>query len=343
MVFAYPLCLWLILLIPIPWLVSGGRAYVGHTRVLPAQRSFSKYLHLLPVLLIGAGFALFFIALARPQHPYTMPDLTTRARDIVIAVDKSGSMSTEFDGVVPTPIAGNTALDKELPPLPPLPSLGDSDNYGYGVKDGHRRIDAAQASALNFVRDRFVLNSGDRLGVLVFDTQPYWAWPITKDLKIIYRELQINVTVPGGGTNFGSTDPGPIDAAVQQFQELGQSNTRVVIMITDGEDSLNSSFDRVLNVLNSNGVRLYVIGVGPYLARNDVDITRLAQAAGGRVFRVENAGDLNECFKTINSLEQSPVRVPGARGRDELFWYFAIPALVFFLLGAFAEAVVLKQ
>jgi hypothetical protein len=61
------------------------------------------------------------------------------------------------------------------------------------------------------------------------------------------------------------------------------------------------------------------------------------------VFRVENAGDLDLCFKTINQLEQSPVRVPGAKRKLELFWYFAIPCAFFFLLWGLGEAVVLKQ
>ena len=52
---------------------------------------------------------------------------------------------------------------------------------------------------------------------------------------------------------------------------------------------------------------------------------------------------MNLCFETINKLEQSPVRVPGAKRKTELFWYFAGASLIFLLLGAATEALFHKQ
>lgn len=352
MVFEQPLWLMLILLLPIPWLILRGKGYVGHSAPwIGGKSALGKYIHLAPAVMTSVALALLFVALARPQHPYNLPEETIRARDIVVAVDKSGSMGETFAGEVPKPVVGTTELDKALPPLPKMPTLGVDDTYSsyYGSRDDgqprrDRRIDAAQAATLNFVRDRYVIDSGDRVGVMVFDTRPYWAWPMSRDLRLIYRNLQIIATNPGGGTNFGLVNPGPIDAAVAQFEELGQSNTRVLIMVTDGEDDLdNAARSRLLGQLKDNNIRLYVIGVGPRLAYSDVPIIRLAEDAGGKIFRVENANDLVNCFATINSLEQSPVSVPGAKRKLELFWYFAGPAIFFFLLAFMGEAVLLKQ
>jgi len=345
MVFAHPIWLSLLLAVPIPWLFLRSRGYLGHSSIDSShEKQFRSYAHLVPLALLSLGFIALFIALARPQHAYTLPDQTVKARDIVVAVDKSGSMSTKFDGDVPPAVAGNTDLDKELPPLPSTPTLGDSDSDSDTSDKGQRRIDAAQQAVLNFVRDRYIGNSGDRVGVMVFDSQPYWSWPLTRDLRMVYRKMQLTNRGVGGGTNFGEEKPGPIDAAAEQFDELGQSNTRVLIMVTDGEDSLSSDAQaRLLKVLQSRGIRLYVIGVGPTLAQQDVDIIRVAQAAGGRVFRVENGGDLNLCFQTINSLEQSPVKVMGKEKRAELFYYFAAAAAAFLLLGLIGEALVLNE
>lgn len=347
MLFEHPFWLVLILFVPLPWLVLRGRGYFGHSAPwLGGDRVLARVLHRIPAALASFGIAALLIALAQPQHPYTLPDQTVKARDIVIAVDKSGSMGLPFDGTVPAAQSGKTVLDQPLPPLPKATDLGvDDGGGGYGSgKKGTRRIDAAQAASLNFVRDRFLLDNNDRVGILVFDTKPYWAWPLTRDLKIVYRNIQIDLTAPGGGTNFGEEKPGPIDAAIDQFQELGQSTTRVLIMVTDGEDHLSSSaMSRLQSLLNGNGVRLYVIGVGPELAHDSVDIIRLAESVGGRVFRVENAGDMNLCFETINKLEQSPVRVPGAKRKLELFWYFAFASILLFMLATLSEALVHKQ
>jgi Ca-activated chloride channel family protein len=344
MVFAHPAWFFLIPAVLIPWLFFRGRSYVGHTDVGRMQKiATSSNLHRLPLIFLSLGFVSLLFALATPQHLYTEPQETVKARDIMIAVDKSGSMSSAFAGEVPKTRSGNSELDKELPPLPPSPVLGDT-YWDAGVQPKQRRIDAAQAAVLNFVHDRFVTNSGDRIGVLVFDNAPYISWPLTRDLKMIYRKVQLAGHGVGGGTNFGEYNPGPIDAAIDQFDQLGQSNTRVLIMVTDGEDGLSAGAQaRLLKSLQSHGVRMYVIGVGPALAWQDVDIIRLAEAAGGRVFRVENGGDLNLCFETINSLEQSAVKVAGVHKHDERFFYFAYAAVFFFLLGFTAEAIVLNQ
>jgi Ca-activated chloride channel family protein len=345
MVLANPAWLLLLLALPLPWLILRRKGYVGHSDVRLAKvGKSSAVMHLIPILLISLAWAALAVALARPQHRFMQPTSSVQARDIVVAVDKSGSMGTTFEGTVPTPQKGNTPLDQELPPTPKTPTLDNSYYGGDSSNKGHRRIDAAQAATLNFVRDRFISNSGDRIGIEVFDTDVYWSWPLTPDLKTIYRKVQFADQGVGGGTNFGETKPGPIDAAQEQFNELGQSKTRVLIMVTDGEDNLDgASFDRLLKILRDENIRLYVIGVGETLAHNDVDIIRLAQAAHGQVFRVENAGDLDKVFQTINSLETSSVQIQSSEKREELFFLFATAALILFVLGAIGEAIILNE
>ncbi len=91
MIFEHPSWLWLSLVIPVPWLIWRGRGYFGHTAPwIGGSGGLVRVLHLVPILIRQRGIAPLFIALAQPQHPYTLPDQTIKARDIVIAVDKSG-------------------------------------------------------------------------------------------------------------------------------------------------------------------------------------------------------------------------------------------------------------
>jgi uncharacterized protein with von Willebrand factor type A (vWA) domain len=160
---------------------------------------------------------------------------------------------------------------------------------------------------------------------------------------MIYRKIRFADDL-GGGTNFGSYDPGPIDAAVDHFKEMGQAKSKVIILVTDGEDDINSgAMDRLRSKINDNNIRLYVIGVGPTLAERHVDIMRLADDVNGKVFRVETAGDLQLVFTAIDQMERSSVSVYSSEKRDERFAAFAIAAIVLLLLACLAEALVLNQ
>lgn len=126
----------------------------------------------------------------------------------------------------------------------------------------------------------------------------------------------------GSGTNFGTVDPGPIDLAAQHFKQYGTSVSRVLILITDGEDNMTPDvMARLERVIRDAGMKLYVIGVGETLANQDVDIIRLAERVGGGVFRVETADGLTRCFDTIDAIESSPVNQNAALTAEELFYY----------------------
>lgn len=346
MVLSQPLWLLAILVLPVLWFVLKRIGRFG----LPSVDSNrvgvgSRFLQILPRLLLSLAFIALCVALARPQRVLLEADQTVQARDIIIAVDRSGSMGAPIPGDPPKSVVGETELDREYPgktankdPTKPVGTSGRP-----GSEGGINRLQMAQVAVLDFIRNRYIVNAGDRVGLLLFDYSPYLSWPLTHDLKMIYRKIQFADDL-GGGTNFGSSDPGPIDAAVDHFKELGQATSKVVILVTDGEDSLTpEAFDRLTKKLKDNGIRLYVIGVGPSLAERDVDIMLLARSVGGEVFRVEQAGDMQTVFRTIDQMERSSVSVYSTERRDERFAAFAIAAILLFVLACLGEAIVLNQ
>lgn len=336
MVIAHPLALALLLLVPLPWLLLRRKGYVGHSNVRLLGASGSR-VHMVPVSLLTIGLIALIVAIAGPQRVQQVSTSTIRARDIIVAVDISGSMGGGFSGELPKRTQLPTDVEKELPERPPKKNPD-------GSTPAQRRIDAAQAAVLNFVRDRYAAKAGDRVGVITFDFSPYYAWPLTHDLKMIYRKVQFADVGLGGGTNFGERKPGPIDLAAEHLDDLGQSVTKVLILVTDGEDRLSdSAMERLVDLIKTKGIRLYVIGVGDTLAQKDVDILRLAAAVGGQGFRVETPADLDNCFRSIDAMERSAVQIETSQKRDELFYYFAGAALLLLLLGTVGEALVLNQ
>ena len=143
----------------------------------------------------------------------------------------------------------------------------------------------------------------------------------------------------GSGTNFGDKGYGPIEAAVDHMIEYGQSPSRVLVLISDGDEKMSDGVkSRLASLLKKNNVRFYVIGVGETLARENVDIISFATNVDGRVFRVETAGDLDNCLQTINQLEQGPIKVSSFNVFQELFPHVLALAMLFGLSWALMSA-----
>lgn len=346
MVLANPIWLLSLLLLPLPWILLRRKGYVGFPN-LEIQRNTrgSRFLSVMPTLLLILGFVALAIALARPQASEVLSTESFQSRDIIIALDKSGSMESPFGPPSPS-VVGETELDKDFPGKPDKILVQEGyDQYSYRAKKGQRRIDHAIGAILDFVRYRHKMNTGDRVGIFTFDDDQYWSWPLTHDLKMIFRKAHFADEGVGGGTNFGRVEPGPLDAAIAHYDEMGKAKTRVFIMVTDGEDAIpRRTIDRLVELCQDNNVRLYVIGVGESISRGaDVDILRLAEATGGKSFRVDKPGDLTKSFQEIDELARSVVTVEVNERRKELFHWFAIPSLILLLLGTILRSLVVNR
>lgn len=340
MVMMHPLWLVALVLLPLPWLFLRRREYLPHSNVgMLAANGGNSWLRHLPLAAFTLGLAMLIVCLARPQIREDAATQTIMSRDIIIAVDISGSMSGGFQGEMPKLDDGkpNPELDKQLPLPPKKPNPNDPYSY---EPVGKRRIDAAQAAVLRFVRLRFERAAGDRMGIEVFDTQARWSWPLTDDLKQIYRKGLFVSQGMGGGTSL----PVAVQAAIEHFDERGQAASKVLILVTDGEDYIDGgTMDTLTKQLNSRGIKLYVIGVGEDLARGNADIFRLARSAGGQTFAVTNAVQMAQCFDSIDQLERSPVEVQMTPHFRDIFEYFAIAALVLIVIAVMGEALIISH
>ncbi|MBY0359504.1 MAG: VWA domain-containing protein [Candidatus Obscuribacterales bacterium] len=338
MAFANPFWLLLLGLLPLFWFWR-GKQYVGLS-ALGGLRQIKggEFLLRLPLIFLNLAWIALVAALARPQIAHNEGNEVIMSRDIIVAVDISGSMGTAFAGKIPPPEKGNTELDKEVPANAAEPK--DKSKQ----EEQQRRIDAAQSAITRFVRQRFVSQESDRIGIMAFDDEPHWSWPLTDDLKMIYRKGVFIDHGVGGGTNFGNTYPGPIDAACEHFDECGKAATKVIIMVTDGEDYLHSStISRLYSLLTDRSVRLYVIGVGERLTMRDVDITQLAASVGGTVFLVEDADAMARCFDMINQLERSEIKIASKIAYHDVFYYFVAAALVMVFLAAASDVFIVSR
>ncbi len=337
--------IWFYVLIPaLVLLLLRRMGYVGFsdTRLMGQSPRLLRLFSRIPALTAAVALVAIVCGLARPQIPGEPNHRTVRGRDIVLAVDISFSMTTPFKGELvkqETP----SALDFKVPVNERRKS--NKTMQWEAPKDGKlKRIDASQNALMRFIENRWRQNTGDRIGNILFDERPRYGWPITDDLRMLYRKAQFVTNGIGMGTNFGEHPPGPIDLAVEHFKEKGQAKSRVLIMVTDGEDQISGYAQRRLHeLLTENNVKLYLIGIGDTLKRNDSDIMRLTESVGGKVFRVENASGLQECFDTIDQMEKSTLSVSDIETRDDVFYLFAWGALIALAFLLLSEVIIVTK
>ena len=153
---------WLLLALPLPILAAlalprargaiGAALHLPHLGVaLPQQADVAPVPKLRRVFALLA-WTLLVLAAARPQWLGAPQDVPRSGRDLLLAVDTSGSMRTE---------------DMQLGGAPAS------------------RFAAIQAIAADFIHRR----AGDRVGLILFGTRAYLRVPLTFDLKTVAKQL----------------------------------------------------------------------------------------------------------------------------------------------------------
>lgn len=316
---------WLILLVLIPplyWLSSRRRKALKFSRVSMHDnlRSFT-WVGALQAASFYSALIGFVVAFAQPSLYLSVEKPSIEARDFVLLIDTSDSM--EWGMVDPTISDGLTEDAK--------PSI----LTGAQKKNIVKRIQAAEASIQEFLRQR----EGDRVGFIIFDKQAYYGWPLTDDLNVIRRFVKGLPNYVGSGTEFDGKK-GAIPAALTHFQERGQSETKVIVMVTDGEGEIaDERIHAMASILKSQKVSLYVIGIG-YKKWEEVpeteDLRNLVKAVDGKIIEVLDVEQMRVAFDEINQLEKSTViKEASLEETDIAHWFMIFGLLSICVFGAF--------
>ena len=291
---------WFLLLLPLPWIVE---------RLVPAFRQKAPSLQVpffatlvslsgekpeegavvmqrlrIQRIMLVLNWIVIIVAIARPEIVGEPVIQEKSARDLMVAVDISGSMSTEdFNGQNEEPVS---------------------------------RLDGVKRVLTDFALER----QGDRLGLIVFGRASYLQAPFTADLNVWLSLLrESDVGMAGQKTNFGDA----IGLAIKLFDTSDTSN-KVLLVLTDGNDtgSLVPPVDAA-KIAASDNIRIYPIAIGRDSdnenERVDMDVmTKIATTTGGRVFRAETLDDLRQISIEIGKLEPELYETTAYSPRESL-------------------------
>ncbi|KAA1191773.1 VWA domain-containing protein [Pseudohalioglobus sediminis] len=249
-------------------------------------------------LLVNLTWLCLVLAAAKPQWIGPPIEQQKSGRDLMIAVDLSGSME---------------AQDFTLPD-------GSSVNRLQAVK----RVLADLANR----------RASDRLGLIVFGAAAYLQTPFTDDHQVWQQLLdETEIGMAGPSTVFGDA----IGLAIRQFTQ-SDSDNRVLIMLTDGNDTGSTvpPVDAA-KVAASYDVRIYTIAIGdPTTVGEDAldmaTIRRVSELTGGRSFEALDQQQMRDAYLTIGELEPELYESISFRPRQSLHWLPVALAMVLYLL-----------
>lgn len=122
------------------------------------------------------------------------------------------------------------------------------------------RLEAAKEALRRQLTERAVFRQAHRLGLLVFAGSASLRVPLTTDHLNFRARLaaQQYGQVSGGGTALARA----ITTAADMFHVSPSEATRVILLVTDGEDHEGEARDAARRVYQEKGIRVFPVAVG---------------------------------------------------------------------------------
>ena len=277
-----------LLLLPLPLLatrllpprrISGAALAVpegiGNALIGAGQKGAGRRERRANLLALWTVWALLLLALAGPRTLAPVSALKVSGRDLAIVLDLSGSMVRDDFHLDGAPIT---------------------------------RLEAVTTIGADFARRR----AGDRVALIVFGSEAYYASPFTFDVEAVARRIEESaIGISGRATNISDG----LGLALKRLAD-SQAQSRVVILLSDGSNNAGATNPRgVAGLAAEMGVRVHTIALGPKdLTEADegergvVDAATLqaiSDVSGGESFRVRTTDDLVAVTEALDELEST--------------------------------------
>ncbi len=314
--FAWP---WAFALLPLPLLVAWllPRARGGRLAALriPFYAELQRQLVLpetqrrrWPVWLAALGWLFLVASAARPQWIGEPLQLPVSGRDLMMAVDLSGSMQ-ERDMRIQ-----NRLVD---------------------------RLTAVKVVAGEFIERR----KGDRIGLILFGDRAYLQAPLTFDRKTVHKLLnEAVIGLAGEKTAIGDA----IGLAVKRLRDSPRSNRVLILLTDGENTAGSVDPLKAADLAAQEHIRVYTIGIGgqrmvrgvlglSVLGNSGLDedsLRAIASKTGGRYFRARDLKDLSGIYAELDKLEPTSQQDKTYRPVAERFrWPLSMALLISVLLA----------
>jgi Ca-activated chloride channel family protein len=287
---------WLLLLAPLPWLVRRLVPAATSQRAAVRAPFFQEWRQMSEAQggrSLGGGIVssvslwllwlLLLVAAARPMWIGKPIELPNSGRDLMMAVDISGSMRIE-----------DMQVGKSLVP----------------------RVDAVRQVGAQFISQR----TGDRLGLILFGSKAYVQSPLSFDTTTVKRFLsEAQIGFAGEETAIGDA----IGLAVKRLKERPAESRVLILLTDGQDTASSVKPLDAAQLAASLGIRIYTIGIGadaltlpglfgssfgarqvnPSAELDEEGLQQIAQLTGGQYFRARNPQELVNIYQMLDKLE----------------------------------------
>jgi len=252
-----------------------------------------------PLLLYSLAWLCLVLAAARPQWTGDIVELPVSGRDLMMAIDISGSMDLSIRH-----------------------SLGSVS-----------RLTATKSVASAFIEKRV----GDRIGLILFGDQAYVQSPLTFDRTTVNILLSEAVTgLAGKATAIGDAIGLAVKRLDNDQRKRAEnkniSDDRVLILLTDGVSNRGEiSPLKAAELAAKKGLKIHTIGIGNRGSRelDEQTLRVVAKATGGQYFRAYNTKDLEKIYQLLDELEPVEKDTKSYRPIKALFYIPLTTSVIF--------------
>jgi Ca-activated chloride channel family protein len=240
-------------------------------------------------------YSLMVVALAEPFLYDQKDNHNKRGRDLILAIDASGSMAQS----------------------------------GFDSKDRFKtKYDAVLEIAGDFIEKRH----DDNMGAVLFGTFAYSASPLTYDLEALSQLLEMtNVGIAGESTAIGDA----ITQSIRTLSFGKAKNKAIILLTDGYHNAGKTSPREAVKEAKKQKVKIYTIGIGKERDYDSALLQTIAKESGGKHFGAVSAEELKRVYSEIDKLEPSPIRSENFLNRRLLAGYplgLAFALLLFWVL-----------
>ena len=310
---------WLFILLPLPlivrWWLKPVEREAGLALRVPFLDDFQQqggtflsrsWQGMLALVLATLAWLMLVTAAARPVWIGEAMTLPVAGRDLMMAVDLSGSMQ-EQDFIL-----NGQVVD---------------------------RLIATKAVAGEFVRKRV----GDRIGLVLFGDQAYLQAPLTFDRETVLQLLKESVIgLAGERTAIGDA----IGLALKRLQNSPEKNRVLILMTDGANTAGSVSPLEAADMAAAAGLKIYTVGIGsesdemrdmfgfqllnPNADLDEKTLKSIAEKTGGQYFRARDTEEFQRIYAELDRLEPVEKATEHWRPQQELFRW---PLLLAFVLA----------